>query len=152
MSSLDEVRAAAERIKPHILRTPLERSPALSDLCGTDIYLKFECFQQTGSFKLRGALNALLVSRATHVVTVSAGNHGLGVARAARLVGARATVILPETASRAKIEALTSSGAELILQGVTYDEVRERLSLWLPEYRPARAEQAALEAVPVSGK
>jgi threonine dehydratase len=126
MVSLADVRAAAERIQPFIVRTPLERSVELSALCGVDVWLKFECFQTTGSFKLRGALNALLLltddARHSGVITASAGNHGLGVARAAALVGVPATVVVPETASLAKVEALRHSGAQLILSGATYDD------------------------------
>jgi threonine dehydratase len=120
---LDDVRAAAARIEPFIVRTPLERSAELSDLCGIDVWLKFECFQRTGSFKLRGALNALqLLPAPTTVVTASAGNHGLGVARAAAILGVGATVVVPETASQTKVDALRRSGAELIQVGETYDE------------------------------
>src|ERR1051325_7495125 len=95
--TLEDVRAAAERVRPYVVRTPLERSLGLSQLCGMDVWLKFECFQSTGSFKLRGALNALLVLGAKHseVVTASAGNHGLGVARAAALLGKQVTVVVP---------------------------------------------------------
>jgi threonine dehydratase len=102
----------------------MERSSLLSDLAHTDVWLKFECFQRTGSFKLRGALNALqlLGARGASVVTASAGNHGLGVARAAALLNAEATVVVPETASPAKVEALRHSGAELVQTGQTYDE------------------------------
>ncbi|MDQ6672506.1 MAG: threonine/serine dehydratase [Chloroflexota bacterium] len=125
MVSLADVRAAAERIQGFVVRTPLERCVDLSALCGVDVWLKFECFQATGSFKLRGALNALLVlpdqARQRGVITASAGNHGLGVARAASLVGVPATVVVPETASLAKVEALRHSGAQLILWGATYD-------------------------------
>jgi len=124
--TLADVRAAAERIRRFVVRTPLERSAALSALCGLDVWLKLECFQSTGSFKLRGALNALLLLpdqiRQSGVITASAGNHGLGVARAASLVGVPATVVVPETASLAKVEALRHSGAELILAGATYDD------------------------------
>jgi threonine dehydratase len=120
--TLADVSAAAERIAPYVVRTPLERSAALSTASGADIWLKFECFQKTGSFKLRGALNALLLTDAPHVVTVSAGNHGLGIARAAQLLGRRATVVVPETASPAKVEGLKNSGAELLLLGTTYDD------------------------------
>ena len=122
MVSLADVRAAAERIRPYVVRTPVERSSLLSDLVATDVWLKFECFQLTGSFKLRGALNALVRSRHQQVVTASAGNHGLGVARAAAMLGASATVVVPETASPAKVEALRRSGAELLQIGATYDE------------------------------
>src|SRR5579864_2404904 len=78
--SVNEVRDAAARIAAYVVRTPLERSAQLSDLVGTDVWLKYECFQHTGSFKLRGALNALSLLDARQVVTASAGNHGLGVA------------------------------------------------------------------------
>ncbi len=120
--SLDDVRAAAARIGGSVVRTPLERSRELSDVCGVDVWLKLECFQLTGSFKLRGALNALAqLSAQRSVVTASAGNHGLGVARAAAMLGLRATVVVPETASQAKVDALRESGAELVLTGDTYD-------------------------------
>jgi threonine dehydratase len=126
MVSLADVQAAAERIRPFIVRTPVERSVELSALCGVEVALKLECFQATGSFKLRGALNALQLmsdeARQHGVLTASAGNHGLGVARAASLVGVPATVVVPETASPAKVEALRHSGAELILYGATYDD------------------------------
>src|SRR5437667_948800 len=125
MVSLADVRAAAKRVRPFVVRTPLERSLGLSALHGTDVWLKFECFQTTGSFKLRGALNALLTMSASErqqgVVTASAGNHGLGVARAAAVLGVPATVVVPETASPAKVDALRQSGAELLLRGATYD-------------------------------
>lgn len=119
----EAVEAAAERIRPYIVRTPMERSAALSAVCGVDVWLKFECFQRTGSFKLRGALNALMgLPRGARVVTASAGNHGLGVARAAALLGTSALVVVPENASTAKVDALRGSGAELRLIGQTYDE------------------------------
>ena len=121
MVSLEDVRVAAERIAPYVVRTPLDRSPLLSELCGTDVWLKFECFQHTGSFKLRGALNAVSRLDKPRVVTASAGNHGLGVARAAALLHAQATVVVPETASPAKVEALRRSGAELLQIGEDYD-------------------------------
>jgi threonine dehydratase len=121
--TLDDVRAAAARIAPFVVRTPLERSLELSQRYGVDVWLKFECFQLTGSFKLRGALNALQLLRApTAVVTASAGNHGLGVARAAAVLGVQSTVVVPKTASQAKVDALRGSGAELIQVGDRYDE------------------------------
>ena len=123
--SLLDVQAAARRIRPFVQRTPLERSARLSQVCGADVWLKLECFQLTGSFKLRGALNALLslddAARKRGVMTASAGNHGLGVARAADLTGLPAVVVVPETASPAKIELLRQTGCELILFGPDYD-------------------------------
>jgi threonine dehydratase len=121
--SLEDVRAAAERIRASVVRTPIERSRELSEVCGVDVWLKFECFQLTGSFKLRGALNALTqLDTPETVITASAGNHGLGVARAAAMLGVRATVVVPETASQAKVDALRESGAELVQIGDTYDD------------------------------
>src|ERR1700687_5342529 len=106
MVSLADVRTAAERVRPFVVRTPLERSLGLSALGGVDVWLKLECFQTTGSFKLRGALNAWRplcdAERRNGVVTPSAGNHGLGVARAAAILEVPATVVVPETASQAK--------------------------------------------------
>jgi threonine dehydratase len=123
--TLLDVLAAARRIAPYALRTPLERSGSLSDATGADVWLKLECFQTTGSFKLRGALNALLAldeeARRRGVLTASAGNHGLGVARAAALTGLPATVVVPETASAAKVDLLRQSGCELVLHGPDYD-------------------------------
>ncbi len=102
-----------------MVRTPLERSATL----GSNVWFKLECFQSTGSFKLRGAINALLQLPKQHgVVTASAGNHGLGVARAAELLGIQATVVVPETASPVKVHALQRSGATLLQHGPTYDE------------------------------
>jgi threonine dehydratase len=120
--SLEDVRAAAERIRPYVVRTPVERSALLSEAAGGDVWLKFECFQLTGSFKLRGALNALAQRGQPHVMTASAGNHGLGVARAASILGVAATVVVPQTASHAKVDALRRSGAELLQIGNTYDD------------------------------
>src|SRR5689334_16366496 len=112
--TLLDVVAAARRISPYVQRTPLERSTHHSDALGADVRLKLECFQTTGSFKLRGALNALLSlddeARQRGVVTASAGNHGLGVATAANLTGLPAAVVVPETASSAKVELLRRTG------------------------------------------
>ncbi len=123
--SLLDVQAAARRIRPFVQRRPLERSSRLSQASGADVWLKLECFQLTGSFKLRGALNALLslddAARKRGVMTASAGNHGLGVARAADLTGLPAVVVVPETASLAKVELLRQTGCELILFGPDYD-------------------------------
>jgi len=123
--TLLEVLAAARRIAPYVQRTPLEHSGRLSAASGAEVSLKLECFQVTGSFKLRGALNALLsldeAARQRGVVTASAGNHGLGVARAANLTGVRATVVVPDAASAAKVDLLRQTGCELILFGPDYD-------------------------------
>jgi threonine dehydratase len=111
------VEAAAERIAPHVKRTRLVRSAGLSDLAGGDVYLKLENEQITGSFKARGALNALSLlsdqERAKGVVASSAGNHGLGVATAAKTLGIKAKIYVPKTAPEVKKSGIRALGAEL---------------------------------------
>jgi threonine dehydratase len=115
--------AARRRIAAIVAATPLERSAPLSTLTGADVYLKLECSQITGSFKLRGATNALLdQNRAIPVVACSAGNHALGVAHAAAETGRDALLVLPATASPAKIAALRRYPVQLALHGQSYDE------------------------------
>jgi threonine dehydratase len=128
-----DIEAAAARLAGRVWRTPVERSAALSERTGADVWLKCECFQATGSFKLRGALNRLLTlegdALARGVVTASAGNHGLGVAEAAARLGAHATVVVPETAAPTKIHALRryeKRGVELLLAGADYDAAEAR--------------------------
>jgi hypothetical protein len=120
------VAAAAAAIGPHIRRTPTEKSEALSGLAGREVYLKLENLQKTGSFKIRGALNALMQMderrRANGVVTASAGNHGQGVAFAAKLLGIPACVVLPIGVPLAKLTAIQRTGAETVLTGESYDE------------------------------
>ncbi len=120
--------AAAQRLKGRALRTPLEPSEALSEATGARVYLKLENLQRTGSFKIRGALNRLLTlderERAAGVVAASAGNHALGVAQAASLLGVRATLVVPKSGSPAKIAALRRYPAEhveLLVEGADYD-------------------------------
>ena len=104
----------AERLEP----TPLVPAPAL----GEDVHLKLETMQPTGSFKVRGALAALSRAGAEPVVTASAGNAGLGVAWAATALGVRATVVVAETASPAKVAALDALPVTLVKHGADYDE------------------------------
>jgi threonine dehydratase len=154
LPTLADVEAAGERTRPYTTRTPLEPSASLTEACGHEVWLKLECFQATGSFKLRGALNALLqlsdAERQRGVLTVSAGNHGLGVARAASLLDVRATVVVPETASTAKVDALRHSGAELLLRGATYDEA-EAAGRQLADERGAVFVSAYNDAAVVAG-
>src|SRR5262249_22301453 len=120
-----DVIAAADRIRPLIRRTPLVRSDALSALAAGDVYLKLENRQITGSFKLRGALNVLatlpLDARARGVVASSAGNHGLGVAHAAKHFGAHATIFVPSTAPQVKRDGITALGATIDTTQPHYD-------------------------------
>jgi threonine dehydratase len=119
------VRDAAQRIQPHIKRTPLVRSEALSRLAGGDIHLKLENEQITGSFKPRGALNALSLlspeQRKRGVVASSAGNHGLGVATAAKTLGIRAKIYVPRNAPDVKKNGIRALGAELDDSQPDYD-------------------------------
>ncbi|MFD1624193.1 threonine ammonia-lyase [Azospirillum griseum] len=121
---LRAVTDAAERLHGHIVRTPLLHAPAL----GRDLWLKAETFQATGAFKERGALNRLLrlsaPERAGGVVAMSAGNHAQGVALHARRLGVKATIVMPETAPRCKVERTAELGAEVVLHGATVGEAK----------------------------
>jgi threonine dehydratase len=114
---LPDVVAAARRLRGRVRHTALERSLALGERAGAEVLLKLECQQRTGSFKLRGALNALALQPAAHrgrpVVTASAGNHGLGVAVAARELGIGAVVFVPAEGSATKRERIRRTGAEV---------------------------------------
>ncbi len=117
-----DVAAAAERIRPHVRRTPLWRV----EVDGRPLVLKLEHLQLTGSFKLRGAVNTLLAAGVPdRVVTASGGNHGLGVAAAARLLGTQATVYVPVGAPEGKVRRIEAAGAKLIRAGATYAEAVE---------------------------
>src|SRR5215207_9086838 len=111
-----DVRAAAARIAPYTHRTPLFDSATLSRLTGTRLGLKAENLQRTGAFKARGALNAVLrlgaEQRERGVVTLSAGNHGQGLAYAAKIAGVRCVVFMPENAVPTKVAAVKEYGAE----------------------------------------
>ena len=122
----DDTAAAREVLRGVLAPTPLLRSRVLSDRLGGPVFLKCENLQRTGSFKARGAY--LRISRLTDaerargVVAASAGNHAQGVAFAAALLGAKATVIMPEGAPLPKIEATRSYGADIITRGQTVDD------------------------------
>jgi threonine dehydratase len=120
-----EILAAAHRLRGVIERTPLVRSDALSAIAGADVYLKCENRQRTGSFKLRGAYNVLATlpaaSRARGIVASSAGNHGLGVAHSARLLGMRARIFVPATAPAVKRDGILALGAEVDQTQPHYD-------------------------------
>jgi threonine dehydratase len=107
--------AAWEVVSTRLPPTPLDTS--------ADPWLKLESLQPAGSFKIRGALAALVkVAKEIPVITASAGNHGIGVANAARLLGRRATVVVPGNASAAKVAALRDLGVDLVQVGTSYDE------------------------------
>jgi threo-3-hydroxy-L-aspartate ammonia-lyase len=115
--TLSHVRAAAGRLAGVAHRTPLLTSATLDARCGATVFLKAEPFQRSGSFKFRGAYNRLDQlddgQRAGGVVAYSSGNHGAAVALAARVLGIRATVVVPATASPAKVAAIEGYGAQV---------------------------------------
>lgn len=118
-----DILAARRRLAGVAALTPLEHSRPLSALTGAEAHLKLECAQITGSFKLRGAANAMLASPdAGPVVACSAGNHALGVAHAAAALGREATLVVPEAASPAKLAALGRYPVRVIRHGASYDE------------------------------
>jgi threonine dehydratase len=132
---LSEVAEAAKRIAPHARRTPVMRV----EIDGRPVVLKLEQLQLTGSFKVRGALNALLALRPARVVTASGGNHGLAVATAAALLDVPATVYTPESVPAAKARRIEATGAKLIRHGTTYAQAAAVASavtdaVYLPAY------------------
>jgi len=125
--TLDDIKAAAQRIAPYVRHTPLLHAEALGDRpTDASLFLKLECLQATGSFKARGATNKLLstpkAELAGGVVTASGGNHGLAVARAARLAGVAATIFVPSNAAPAKIDKLRKMGATVEVVGSVWNE------------------------------
>ena len=121
----EDVLAAARRISPHAVRTPLLRSPVLDALTGGRVLLKPEMLQRTGSFKFRGAANRIALipeaERAKGVVAFSSGNHAQGVAAAAQVFGISAVIVMPADAPRTKIEGTRALGAQIIF----YDRLGE---------------------------
>ena len=123
---LEDIVSARARIGNSVQITPISTSRSVSERLGTQVYLKLENQQTTGSFKIRGSLNKMLSLTSEELrkglVASSAGNHAQGVAFAARTVGAKAYVVMPETAPLAKVIATQAYGAEVILKGRIYDE------------------------------
>ena len=119
--SLEEIEDARRRLKGVAVVTPLDRSRALSDRTGGEVFIKCENLQRTGSFKIRGAYNRISrlgpEERAAGVVAASAGNHAQGVALAASLSECPSTVFMPEDAALPKVEATKRYGAEVVLSG-----------------------------------
>lgn len=126
---LADVRAAAKRIGEIARRTPLLRSEELSNAAGHSVWLKVESEQVTGSFKVRGAANALLQlsdeERAAGVVAVSSGNHGRAVAHVSRELGIAATICISERVPAIKVEAIRALGAEVVVAGADQDAADE---------------------------
>jgi len=126
--TLADIRAAGDRIAGRVLRSPCPRSIPLSEVVGADVFCKLDLLQRTGSFKERGACNALLqldaASRARGVVAASAGNHALGLSYHGRLLGIPVTVVMPRFAPLVKVATCRRLGARVILEGETFDDAR----------------------------
>ncbi|QYA16558.1 hydroxyectoine utilization dehydratase EutB [Rhizobium sp. AB2/73] len=149
MVTLEDIEAARRRIAPKVLRTPLRLSQALSQRTGIPVHLKLENHQHTGSFKLRGATNALLCldekERSRGLVTASTGNHGRAVAHAAKAMGARATICLSALVPTNKVEAIRNLGADIRIVGYSQDDamseverlVREEGMYFIPPFDDA---------------
>src|SRR5438093_2163743 len=123
--SIDNVHAAARRLRNRIHRTPVVSCQSLDDATGLTVFLKCENLQRAGAFKIRGALNKLLTlgddDRRRGVVAFSSGNHAQGVALAAKLTGTTAIICMPSDAPKLKLEATRAYGAEVVF----YDRQRD---------------------------
>ncbi|NLS01335.1 hydroxyectoine utilization dehydratase EutB [Rhizobium sp. P38BS-XIX] len=131
MVTLAEIEAAQRRIAGYAIRTPLQPSPVLSRHVSAPVYLKLESRQTTGSFKLRGATNAILAldqeARSRGLVTASTGNHGRAVAHAAKALGARVTICLSALVPRNKVEAIRNLGADVRIVGRSQDDAMDEV-------------------------
>ncbi len=130
MISLADIRAAHERIRSGIYRSPCQPSIPLSELIGSRVFCKLDLLQRTGSFKERGARNALLLLDAAQqrrgVIAASAGNHALGLAYHGSLLGIPVTVVMPRFAPLVKVATCRRLGATVILEGDAFDDARRR--------------------------
>ena len=129
MPKAEEILKARELLAGTIRKTPLQSSRTFSGLAGTNLFMKLECLQVTGSFKVRGAfvkVSKLSDKQAGHgVIAASAGNHAQGVAYAAAIKKIPCTIIMPQNASPAKVAATRSYGAKVVRRGANYDEAWE---------------------------
>ena len=126
--NLDRIRAAHERIRAYIHRTPVLTSSRLDEASGVKLFFKCENFQKVGAFKARGATNAVFVlddtSAKRGVVTHSSGNHGTAVARAAKLRKIPARIVMPKNSTKVKVRAVETYGADIVFCEAT-QEARE---------------------------
>lgn len=128
--TIEDIRAAAQRIKGAVVRTPMLVSPLLSEIVGAEVWLKFENMQFTSAYKERGALNKLLQltpeERKRGVIAASAGNHSQAVAYHAKRLGIPATIVMPESTPTVKVTQTARHGAEVVLHGQIVDDAFTR--------------------------
>src|SRR3982751_3383485 len=124
--TIDDIRAAAGRIKGAVGRTPMLKSRTLSEITGAEVWVKFENLQFTAAYKERGALNKLLqltaAERKRGVIAASAGNHSQGLAYHASRLGIPVTIVMPRQTPFVKVQQTRDFGAEVVLDGEGYDE------------------------------
>ncbi len=133
--TFQDVLRARQRIKNHLLRTPLHSYSAIDELVGARVFIKHENYQPVGAFKVRGGINLISQmsedERARGVIAASTGNHGQSVSYAARLFNVQARIVVPEGANPGKVAAMRGMGAEVIFHGERFDDARvycERLA------------------------
>ncbi|MFP3190543.1 MAG: threonine ammonia-lyase [Thermoproteota archaeon] len=130
MITYEDILRARKILKDVVHKTPLDYSTTFSKLTGCNVYLKLECLQKTGAFKVRGAYNKIFSlsdeQKLRGVVTASAGNHAQGVAYSSKILGIKCTVVMPVNASPAKVAATRSYGAEIVFHGNMYDNALEK--------------------------
>ncbi len=135
--TIDDICQARQRIAGMIRKTPLAPSAALSSVTGGEIYLKYEHLQITGSFKLRGATNAIrslsAAAREKGVIGVSTGNHGRGLAHAAQQMDIRCIICMSELVPANKVEAIRGEGAEIVITGRSQDEAQKEVDRFVEE-------------------
>lgn len=145
MVTFDDIAAAHERIRGHIVRTPVLSSAAIDARAGARVFFKCENLQNMGAFKIRGALNALSRlgddERRRGVVAFSSGNHAQGVALAGKILGIRTVIVMPSNAPRVKLEATRGYGAEVVVhekdvsrEGLAEQIRRERGMVLIPPF------------------
>ncbi|AVP49560.1 threonine ammonia-lyase [Williamsoniiplasma luminosum] len=126
----EEIRERYETIKPYINRTPIIHAVKLSELSGNEVFVKLENLQKAGSFKIRGALSKILAlsenERKKGIIAASAGNHSQGVGYAGQMLGIPTTIVMPETAPIAKINATKKYGVDLVLHGNFFDDAQAK--------------------------
>lgn len=152
-----DIAAAAERLEMSgiVLETPVLRAEALDAVAGAEVFVKAESLQTTGSFKIRGAYNKLSQisddKRPNGVVAFSSGNHAQGVARAARLLGMPALIVMPSDAPKVKIDGVRTDGAEILLYD-RHSENREEIAAQKAEERGAIVVPSFDDAAIITGQ